>query len=109
MMNLFAKSIEYSNGYCYVDGALQSSSNACTEAGALVLAIFIPIILLGIAMFAWWIITLVHVLSHDDAPDRVLWIVLHFVVGAIVAPIYYFVVQRPYKKQKAVATKPTKE
>lgn len=108
-MDIFAKSIEYSNGYCYVDGALQSSSNACTEAGAFVLAIFLPIIILGVGMFVWWIITLVHVLSHEDVPDRVLWIVLHFVVGAIIAPIYFFAVKRQYDRSKAVSAKPTKE
>lgn len=74
------------------------------------MAIFIPLILLGIAMFVWWIVTLVHVLSHEDVPNRVLWIVLRFVVlGTLAAPVYYFAVQRPYAKTKVGAAKPKAE
>lgn len=105
-MELFAKSIEYVNGYCYVDGVLQSSSDSCTAAGTIAMAILLPLILVGVALFVWWIITLIHVLSHPDVPNRVLWIVLHFVgLGTIAAPIYYFAVQRPYDKSKGSSAK----
>jgi energy-coupling factor transporter transmembrane protein EcfT len=105
-MELFAKSIEYVNGYCYVDGVLQSSNDTCTTAGTIAIAILLPLILVGVALFIWWIITLVHALSHPDVPNRVLWIVLHFVgLGTLAAPIYYFAVQRPYNKSKVSADK----
>ena len=109
-MDLFAKTIEYTNGYCYVDGVLQSSSETCTEVGALALAILLPLIIVGVAFLVWWIITLIHVLSHEDVPNRVLWIVLHFVgLGTLAAPVYFFAVQRPYAKSKGGAAKPAAE
>ncbi len=109
-MELFAKSIEYVNGYCYVDGVLQSTNGTCTTAGKFVLAIFIPLILAGIALFVWWIVTLIHVISHADVPNRTLWIVLHFVgLGTLAAPVYNFAVKRPYDKSKVVSAKPAKE
>jgi energy-coupling factor transporter transmembrane protein EcfT len=105
-MELFAKSIEYVNGYCYVDGVLQSSNDTCTTAGTIAIAILLPLILVGVALFIWWIITLVYALFHLDVPNRVLWIVLHFVgLGTLAAPIYYFAVQRPYNKSKVSADK----
>lgn len=105
-MELFAKSYEYVNGYCYVDGVLQSSNSSCTAAGTVALAVLLPLILIGIAIFVWWIITLIHVLSHPDVPNRVVWIILHFVgLNGLAAPIYYFAVQRPYDKSKAKSTK----
>lgn len=73
--------------------------------GVLLLFIFFGLILLAFAaLFVFWIITLVHAISHEDVPDRVLWIVLHFVVGAIMGPIYWFAVKRPYdEKHRPVA------
>ncbi len=75
------------------------------SSGAFVLVslfmIFVWIVLLGILIGATvlWFITVIHAISHEDAPDRVLWIVLHFVIGVIIGPIYYFAVQKPYEKK----------
>lgn len=109
-MDLFSAVVEYTNGYCYVDGVLQSTNDTCTTAGALALTILLPLILVGVVLFVWWITTLVHVLTHTDVPNRVLWIVLHFVgLGTLAAPVYYFAVKRPYAKSKSGAAKPTAE
>lgn len=64
------------------------------------IAIFIPIILLILIFVVWWLVTLIHAITHEDVPDRILWIVLHLIIGAVVAPVYYFAVQRPYNKNK---------
>jgi len=109
-MDLFAKTIEYVNGVCYVDGVLQSTNDTCTTAGTLALAVLIPLILIGVVFFVWWIITLIHVLTHPDVPNRVLWIVLHFVgLGTLAAPVYHFAVKKPYDKSKHSAVKPAAE
>jgi len=108
-MDLFAKTIEYVNDRCYVDGVLQNTNSTCTTAGTVALAILLPLILIGLALFVWWIVTLVHVLTHPDVPNRVLWIVLHFAVGSISAPVYHFAAKRPYEKSKHSAVKPAAE
>ena len=52
-----------------------------------------------IGIFVIWVLTLIHVIQHEDVPDRVLWIVLHFLVGSIIGPIYWLVVKKPYDKK----------
>lgn len=103
-MELFARTYELVNGNCYVDGLL-TSGHSCTSGIAwLTFAIFAPLMIIGVGFIVWWFVTLIHVLTHDDVKDRVLWIVLHFVIGGIIAPIYYFAVQRPYNKAKNSST-----
>lgn len=106
------KSMEFVNGDCYIDGVLQSADQCAAISGAgllLILGLMLPLILLGIALFVWWIISLVHVLSNADVENRVLWIVLILLFGTIMAPIYYFAAQRPYNKSKKLAVEPEKE
>ena len=115
MFNLLATSYEYTNGNCYVDGVLQSTTEQCTDitntAGAFfglgVAFIFLMIflIIIWLVFFIFWIIQLIHVIQHQDIKDRTMWIVLQiaaFFLGFIwlIVPIYYFIVMRNYKKQQ---------
>lgn len=73
-------------------------------AGALFLflAIFLLFPFLLVACFVFWVITLVHVIQHEDVPDRIVWIILHFVgLGIIAGPIYFFAIKQPYDKKHA--------
>lgn len=80
-----------------------SSSGAGEAAGAalgiITLLMIFALFALGIAFFVMWIITLIHVIQHEDVPDRTLWIILHFIIGSIIGPIYWFVVKKPYDKK----------
>jgi len=53
---------------------------------------------LAIAGMVFWIISLVHVIQHDDVKDRILWLVLILVLGNIMGVIYFFAVKRPYDR-----------
>lgn len=108
-MDTFARSVEYVNGRCYVDGVRQLTTSECDGIGIIILAIIIPLIIIALALFVWWIFTLIHVITHEDVPNRVVWLVLHFVgLSTLAAPIYYFAVQRPYNKSKASVSPPKK-
>lgn len=117
MFNLLATSYEYTNGNCYVDGVLQSTTEQCTDitntVGAffglgvafIIFMIFLTIIWL--VFFVFWVIQLIHVILHQDIKDRTMWIVLQvvaFFLGLIwlSVPIYYFVVMRNYKKGQTI-------
>ena len=110
MLNsFFGVSYDLNNGICTIDGVLQSSAQPCEDAikGILgiILSILIPLIILSLVFFAFWIITLIHVSQHKNVPSRVFWIIAHIVSIFIAFPwlvtiIYYFVVMRPYNKTK---------
>lgn len=114
MFGIFASTYEITNGICYIDGIAQSSTSACTEgikqAVSLAGIFLIPIILIAIAITVMWIMSLIHVITHEDVPNRVLWIVLHFVgLNGLAGPVYLLAVKRPYDKRKlatATATQP---
>ncbi len=104
MVQLFAASYVYENGYCYVDGVLQATNDACTKAAGIGVAVMIPLILISLVFFVCWVISLIHVISHQDVPNRVLWIVLHFIgLSTLAGPIYLLFVKRAYDRNKKVA------
>ena len=117
MFNLLATSYEYTNGNCYVDGVLQSTTEQCTDItntvgaffglGVAFIFLMIFLIIIWLVFFVFWVIQLIHVIQHQDIKDRTMWIVLLFAaffLGFIwlIVPIYYFVVMRNYKKQQPV-------
>lgn len=113
MYQLMAKSYELVNGKCYVDGVLQSSTDECTEfvktAFTIGAAILIPILLIALVFFIFWVVMLVHAVSNNNLKDRTLWIVillagLVFGFYWIAAIVYYFAAKRPYDKGKTVAS-----
>lgn len=63
--------------------------------------IFAAAAVLALVNLVFWIISLVHVLQHEDVKDRLVWIIIILIVplGAI---IYFFAVLLPYKKQHPV-------
>lgn len=113
MYQLVAKSYELVNDKCYIDGVLQSSTEECTEfvktAFTIGAVILIPILLIVLAFFIFWVVMLVHAISKNDLKDRTLWIVillagLLFGFYWIAAIVYYFAAKRPYGKGKTVAS-----
>jgi hypothetical protein len=107
LSQFFANSMEYNNGLCYINGVLQPSTEKCEQATKGILAIFgailIPLIIVSIVFFVFWILALIHAIKNQDIKDRTMWIVL--LVGSffvslnwIVTVVYYFVIMRPYKK-----------
>ena len=91
MMEFFAK--EYtSDGFYCINSVKQLISDTCTGGGAVSLVILLALLLIGATIFVWWIITLIRVLTHKDGPNRVYRIVLHFVVGAVIALICFSVI-----------------
>lgn len=117
MYNLLATSYEYTNGNCYVDGVLQSTTEQCTDItnaigaffglGVAFIFLMIFIIIIWLVFFVFWIIQFIHVIQHQDIKDRTMWIVLQIVAllfGFIwlSVPVYYFVVMRNYKKQQTI-------
>ena len=84
---------------CTINGRV-GTAEECSRAGGIALAILIPFGLIWLAFFILWITTLVHAIKHEDVPNRVIWIILHFFfLGLLAGPLYYFIVKRPYAKQ----------
>ena len=87
--------------------ALFAQSNSGEEAagaalglgvGLVFVVFWLAVMALGVAAIVLWIISLVHVLQHNDVKDRVMWIVLLLVVGNIGGVIYFFAIKRPYDR-----------
>ncbi len=114
MFYIMAKSYEYTNGNCFVDGVLQPTTEQCTNVtnaffnvGIALLVLFIFFAVITLTLFVFWVIQLVHVIKHEDIKDRTMWIVLlvaSFIVGFmwLIVPVYYFAVMRNYNKNKTV-------
>lgn len=108
-MDTIAKSYEYVNGKCYVDGVVQNSNDACNTIGGFVFGAFAVLFLIfavvGLVFFIWWIFMLVHVIKNEDIKDRTVWLIVLLAslpLGFIwlSAPVYHFAVKRPYDKSK---------
>ena len=105
-MNTLVETFAQANYSCTINGR-PGTSEECAQVGGVLMAVFIPLIIIGVLFFIWWITTLIHVLTHEDVPNRVLWIVLHFVgLGLLVAPVYQFAVKRPYKRSHSGSPPP---
>ena len=109
---LFAASYELKNGSCYVDDVLQTSTQPCDDAlkgvFGILGAILIPLLLIGLVLFVFWILALVHALQHQDIQNRGVWLavlLVSFFIGLVwlAGPVYYFAVMRPYKNGGARA------
>lgn len=87
------------------------SSSEISGGAAAVTIIFSILILGGIIVFSigglfFWIISLIHIISHEDVKDRVIWLVVILVLGGLGGVVYYFAVKRPYDKGGARAVPP---
>lgn len=112
MFDTFAKSYELSNGICTVDGVVQSTTEACTGAAGTALwimaLIFIPLLIIGLAFFVFWIFMVIHAIQKEDLKDRTVWLIVllgSFVAGAswLAAILYYFLAKRPYDREEAAS------
>jgi len=92
---------------CTINGRPASCARVLHDVLPVLLFVVIPLFILLVVCAVFWVISLVHVLGHQDVPDRVLWIVLHFVLlGPLAGPIYYVAVQRPYERRRASMLRP---
>jgi hypothetical protein len=98
-------SISATSGVVYADSSTTTSGctingqpAACGKTLGLIAAIGIPLFII-LGLFAvLWIIDLVHVFTHNDIPDRVIWIICLFIFALPVSFLYFFIVRRPYKR-----------
>ena len=109
MLTTFATSYNLSEGVCTIDGVVQSSTDACTSAAGtaawIVALIFIPLLIIGLAFFVFWVFMLIHAIKNEDLKDRTVWLAVllgSFVLGSswLAAIIYYFLAKRPYDRDK---------
>lgn len=63
--------------------------------GAFLLFFFL-LFLIG---FIFWVISLVHLFSHEDVEERIMWILLVILVP-LMQFVYFFGPRRSYEKQK---------
>ena len=89
---MFLTLSKFAESTCEINGA------ACTPAqGKIALGLVLGILSIVFVSFVFWVITLIHLIKHDDVPNRTLWLILHFVgLQLLAGPIYYFVVKRQY-------------
>lgn len=74
------------------------SGSVAAGFGIFFVLIWFAVMALGIASFVLWIISLIHVFSHQDIKDRILWIVILLVAGTVGGVVYFFAVKKPYDK-----------
>ena len=117
MIDTFAKSYEYVNGTCVVDGVVQANTEACTNvagtAAWIIALIFIPLLIIGLAFFVLWVFMLIHAVKNEDLKDRTIWLAVllgSFVLGSnwLAAIFYYFLAKRPYDQDKLANSTTTK-
>jgi hypothetical protein len=88
--------------YLYTLASTHSSDTAGAAAG-LGLGLFMLLfwlIMMAFAVTSWvlWLISLIHVLQHDDIKDRTMWILIILLGGGLGGIIYFFAAKRPYDR-----------
>ena len=104
---------------------MEYGAGSDAAAGALValwtsmmcLMYLIPMVLAAVSVAAW-IVALVDVVQRapedfpnsragrDDPNERMIWLLIVLLVGAIGAIVYYFIVMKPYPRKRPVITAP---
>lgn len=69
--------------------------------GIFFLFLWLAVIGLGIAGFVLWLISLIHVIQHNDVKDRTMWLLIILLVGTIGGVIYFFTVKKQYDRGEA--------
>lgn len=95
MNNILSTLAEMSNVTVSTDGG----SSAGAGAALFVIVLFGVLGLVSVILLVFWVMSLVHLIQHEDIKDRTLWLILLFLVGGIIGPIYHFAVRKPYEKQ----------
>jgi hypothetical protein len=85
---------------CTLNGQATSCGNVTKAVGGIFgifFFIFIFVAIFSLIHLIFWIISLIHVIQHEDIKDRLVWIIVILLVplGAIV---YFFAVYLPYGK-----------
>ncbi len=97
-MNNFTTLLAQYTTYSTTSSDAETATAASVVIAIVMILFWIVLIALMLTAVVFWWIAFIHVLSHDDVKDRVMWIVLLLAIGAIVGPVYYFAVQRAYSK-----------
>ena len=85
---------------CTINGQPASCSQVSHILVPILLFVFIPLFVILIVLAIFWVKSLMHVVKHQDVPNRTLWIILHFVgLGILCGVVYLIFVKRPYDKQ----------
>lgn len=61
---------------------------------------------LGVVGFIFWIMSLIHVIQHEDVPDRTMWLLLVIFLGPIAAVIYFYTIKKKYDLEHPVHVAP---
>lgn len=75
-----------------------SGDAAAGAIGFLFLIFWVALLAVGLAGFVLWIISLIHVLQHNDVKDRTMWILIILLAGTIGGVIYFFAIKKAYDK-----------
>ena len=106
---MFLQNFAQSTAECTVNGQAVDCGDAAKAAGGILagFGIFMLVLFaLGIFSTIIWILSLVHLIQHEDVENRMLWIVLVFLVP-LANFVYYFGFKRSYDKQhKGSQTQP---
>ncbi len=97
-MNLHLLAQNYANANCTINGEPADCGDTLRILGY----IFVPLAIIGLVMFVFWIISLVHVIKND-VNNRTMWIILLILFGGFAGIAYFFAVRRPYNKNKGSA------
>ena len=97
-MNLNLLAQNYANANCTINGEPADCGDTLRILGY----IFVPLAIIGLVMFVFWIISLVHVIKND-VNNRTMWIILLILFGGFAGIAYFFAVRRPYNNNKGTA------
>lgn len=79
----------------------------CGQTLSILGVVFIPLLIFFCVLAVFWVISLIHLVKHPDVPNRLIWIVLHFIfLGPLAGIIYFFAVKRGYDKGAMAMTQP---
>lgn len=95
LMPAIAKAVEET---CYLNGKVVPCPEISGALGAAVIIVPVLFALLGLAMFVFWLMMLIHAAKHP-IKDKALWIIILIIGGILGAIIYYFVVKKNFPAQ----------
>lgn len=65
--------------------------------GSIFIFIWLLLMAFGIVSFIFWVISLIHVIQHEDIKDRTMWIIIILLVP-LGSWVYFFSVRKSYNK-----------
>ncbi len=94
---MFGLALLAQSDYTTLTSGTGGDEAVATGVGIFIIVFWLFFMAFALVSFVLWVMSLIHVIQHEDVKDRIVWIIMLVAFGGLAGLIYHFVVRRPYE------------